>query len=95
MVLLTYVRDYIEEFSFSDDTGIAYYRGMEFPKMMNGACRRIKTEIVSLKDAEDIAISAGIRYIDTAGRKGRIGALGSVLWANRGIEAAGLYGEPS
>jgi methanogenesis imperfect marker protein 11 len=93
--LLAYVRDYIEEFSFSDDTGIAYYRGLEFPKIMNGACRRIKTEIVTLRDAEDIAASAGIRYIDTAGRKGRIGALGSVLWANRGIEAAGLYGEPS
>ncbi len=93
--LLTYVRDYIEENSCSKDTGIAFFRGIEFPKMMNGACRRIKTEIVSLKDAEDIAASAGIRFIDTAGRKGRIGALGAVLWGNRGIEAAGLYGEPT
>ena len=25
--------------------------------------------------------------------KGRIGALGAVLWGNRGVEAAGLYGE--
>ena len=24
----------------------------------------------------------------------RIGAFGAVLWGNRGIEAAGLYGEP-
>jgi methanogenesis imperfect marker protein 11 len=93
--LMEYVRDYIEEMSFSDDAGIACFRGIEFPRVMNGACRRVKTEIVSLRDAEEIAAGAGIRFIDTAGRKGRIGALGAVLWGNRGIEAAGLYGEHS
>jgi methanogenesis imperfect marker protein 11 len=93
--LLNYVREYIDEYTFSEDTGIAYYRGIEFPRNMNGACRRIKTEIVSLEDAEDVAKCAGVRFIDTNGKKGRIGALGSVLWANRGIEAAGLYGEHS
>ena len=93
--LKDYVRDYVEELSFSDDTGIACFRGIEFPRVMNGACRRVKTEIVSLKDAEDIATAAGVRFIDTAARKGRIGALGAVLWGNRGMEAAGLYGEHS
>ena len=91
--LMDYVRDYVEEMSFSDDTGIACFRGLEFPKIMNGACRRVKTEIVKLDDAQDIARDAGIAFIDKAARKGRIGALGAVLWANRGVEAAGLYGE--
>ncbi|HOD85268.1 MAG TPA: tRNA(Ile2) 2-agmatinylcytidine synthetase, partial [Methanoculleus sp.] len=35
----------------------------------------------------------GVRFIDSNGRKGRIGALGAVLWGNKGAEAAGLYGE--
>ena len=42
---------------------------------------------MKLQEAEEIARCAGISYIDQAGRKGRIGALGAVLWANRGIEA--------
>jgi methanogenesis imperfect marker protein 11 len=91
--LLNYVRDYVEEMSFSEDTGIACFRGLEFPKVMNGACRRVKTEIVKLGDAQEIAKDAGIVFVDRAGRKGRIGALGAVLWGNRGVEAAGLYGE--
>jgi len=91
--LLEYVRTFIETNSSSRDTGIAYHRGIGFSRTMNGACRRIKTEIVTLQEAEEIARCAGIAYIDRAGRKGRIGALGAVLWANRGIEAAGLYGE--
>jgi len=35
----------------------------------------------------------GVRFIDSTGRKGRIGALGALLWGNKGVEAAGLYGE--
>jgi methanogenesis imperfect marker protein 11 len=91
--LLDYIRDFVEEMSFSDDTGIACFRGLEFPKIMNGACRRVKTEIVKLEDAQEMAKDAGITFIDRAARKGRIGALGAVLWGNRGVEAAGLYGE--
>ena len=35
----------------------------------------------------------GITFIDSANGKGRIGALGALLWADGGVEAAGLYGE--
>jgi len=42
---------------------------------------------------DDVKQRFGIEYLDHNGRKGRIGALGAVLWADRGIEAAGLYGE--
>jgi hypothetical protein len=38
-------------------------------------------------------MTLGIEFLDTNAKKGRIGALGAVLWGNRGIEAAGLYGE--
>jgi len=43
--------------------------------------------------AEAEAERLGVRFIDSNARKGRIGALGAVLWGNKGVEAAGLYGE--
>jgi hypothetical protein len=48
---------------------------------------------MTVEQAEAAAKELGIIYIDTNKRKGRIGALGAVLWGNLGIEAAGLYGE--
>jgi len=90
--LLDYVREYIETNAVSDDTGIAVYRGIAVPED-SPYLARIKTDLVSLEEAEAEAARRGIRYIDSAARKGRIGALGAVLWGNRGIEAAGLYGE--
>jgi tRNA(Ile2) C34 agmatinyltransferase TiaS len=89
--LLDYVRDYVETNAVSPDTGIAVYRGIEIPD--SPYHKRIKTEIITREEVEAEAKRLGIRYIDTARNKGRIGALGAVLWANRGIEAAGLYGE--
>jgi tRNA(Ile2) C34 agmatinyltransferase TiaS len=86
------IRKYIEEHSFSSDTGIACYRGIDFT-MDSPAFRWVKTEIMTLEQAEREAQTLGIEFLDRNAKKGRIGALGAVLWGNRGIEAAGLYGE--
>ncbi|MFZ0006315.1 MAG: tRNA(Ile2) 2-agmatinylcytidine synthetase [Methanoregula sp.] len=90
--LCEFVRSFIEEHTFSNDTGIAVVRGIgtveESPMH-----KTIKTEIVALEDTEREARRLGVEFLDRNGRKGRIGALGAVLWGNRGIEAAGLYGE--
>jgi methanogenesis imperfect marker protein 11 len=90
--LLDYVRDFIESGSVSNDTGIAVYRGIAFEKE-SSYLKRVKTDILALEDAEAEAARMGVRFIDSNGRKGRIGALGAVLWGNKGAEAAGLYGE--
>jgi methanogenesis imperfect marker protein 11 len=90
--LLEFVRGFVEKNTFSKDTGIAYRRGIGFASD-SPAFAAVKTEIMTLEAAEDAAKALGIVYIDRNGRKGRIGALGAVLWGNRGIEAAGLYGE--
>ena len=81
-----------EEHTFSSDTGIACYRGIDFT-MDSPAFRWVKTEIMTLEQAEREAQTLGIEFLDRNAKKGRIGALGAVLWGNRGIEAAGLYGE--
>jgi len=48
---------------------------------------------MTLDQAEREAKTLGIEFFDNNAEKGRIGVLGAVLWGNRGIEAAGLYGE--
>jgi tRNA(Ile2) C34 agmatinyltransferase TiaS len=90
--LLDFVRSFVEKNTFSNDTGIACHRGIGFPHD-SPAFAAVKTEILTVEQAESAAKDMGITFIDTNGRKGRIGALGAVLWGNRGIEAAGLYGE--
>ncbi|MDD5023928.1 MAG: tRNA(Ile2) 2-agmatinylcytidine synthetase [Methanoregula sp.] len=90
--LADHVRAFVEAHTVSDDTGIAWYRGIEFPRGSPFA-ESIKTRIVTVEEAEREAAALDIRFLDGNGRKGRIGALGAVLWGNRGIEAAGLYGE--
>jgi methanogenesis imperfect marker protein 11 len=90
--LREYIRKFIEEHTFSGDTGVAYYRGIDFV-MDSPAFKWVKTEILTLEQAEREAMTLGIEFLDQNGKKGRIGALGAVLWGNRGIEAAGLYGE--
>jgi methanogenesis imperfect marker protein 11 len=90
--LLDFIRTFVENNTFSNDTGIAYHRGIGFPSD-SPAFAAVKTEIITLAQAENTAKALGIVFIDNNGRKGRIGALGAVLWGNRGIEAAGLYGE--
>lgn len=90
--LQEHVRTFIEAHTFSDDTGIACYRGISF-MIDSPVFKWVKTEIITLDQAEREAQVLGIEFLDNNARKGRIGALGAVLWANRGVEAAGLYGE--
>jgi len=90
--LQEFICTFVKEHTFSQDTGIACYRGIVFP-VESPAFKAVKTEIMTLEQAEREAKLLGIEFLDANGRKGRIGALGAVLWGNRGIEAAGLYGE--
>ncbi|MGA2698324.1 MAG: tRNA(Ile2) 2-agmatinylcytidine synthetase [Methanoregula sp.] len=90
--LRDFVCTFVEEHTFSKDTGIAFSRGIG-TEQDSPVLKAIKTEILTVEKAEKEANLLGIEYLDHNGRKGRIGALGAVLWANRGIEAAGLYGE--
>jgi methanogenesis imperfect marker protein 11 len=90
--LREFVSTFVEEHTFSKDTGIAFSRGMGIGQD-SPLLKAVKTEIVTVETAAEEAKRLGIVFLDHNARKGRIGALGAVLWANRGIEAAGLYGE--
>jgi tRNA(Ile2) C34 agmatinyltransferase TiaS len=91
-VLLESVRLFVEKNTFSRDTGIACYHGIvDFSNAP--VARQVKTEILTRGQAEHEAEALGIEFLDQNNGKGRIGALGAVIWGNRGTEAAGLYGE--
>jgi len=90
--LRKFVCTFVEEHTFSKDTGIAFSRGIRTGQE-SPFLKSVKTEILTVEKAEAEAQRLGIEFLDHNGRKGRIGALGAVLWADRGIEAAGLYGE--
>ena len=86
------VRAFVEKNTFSRDTGIACYHGIaDFADAP--VARQVKTEILTREQAEREAEALGIEFLDHNNGKGRIGALGAVVWGNRGTEAAGLYGE--
>ena len=90
--LLDSVRSFVEKNTFSRETGIACYHGIrDFADAP--VARMVKTEIMTRNQAEQEAEVLGIEFLDRTGGKGRIGALGAVVWGNQGTEAAGLYGE--
>lgn len=89
--LIAFVKSFIEEKSVSPDTGICYFEGIVLPE--SDYAKRIKTELLTKEEAILEAEKLGVKYIDTANGKGRIGSLGALLSANGGVEVAGLYGE--
>ncbi|MDR0981267.1 MAG: tRNA(Ile2) 2-agmatinylcytidine synthetase [Methanocalculaceae archaeon] len=89
--LIQFVRTFVEERSTSTDTGICYWSGIRLPE--SSYAKRIKTELLTKDDATAEAEHLDIPFVDSANGKGRIGALGALLWANGGVEVAGLYGE--
>ena len=90
--LLEFVREYVLTHTHSEEAGIAWFSGIGLPDSGDLAAR-VKTEIMTVDQANAGAEACGIRFLLPAPTKGRIGALGAVLWANKGVEAAGLYGE--
>jgi methanogenesis imperfect marker protein 11 len=90
--LETYVAEYVQEHSSSPHAGIAVRTGIVHPDGAD-AMRGVKTEILTLEEAETLAGELSVRFIDQNRSKGRIGALGALLWADEGPEAAGLHGE--
>jgi methanogenesis imperfect marker protein 11 len=90
--LEAFVTAFVGEHSVSPDWGIAVRYGILHADESQDM-KRVKTEILTVAEAEEIAGRLGVRFADPNGRKGRIGALGALLWADEGPEAAGLHGE--
>lgn len=90
-VLISFMKEFMESRSVSPETGICYLDGLIMTE--SPYKNQIKTEIRTAEYANAEAERLGIRFIDSANGNGRVGALGALLWANNGVEAAGLFGE--
>ena len=90
--LEAFVIEFVREHSLSPDAGIAVRTGIVHPDGSE-AMQGVKTEILTRADAEAAAEELNVRFVDANRGKGRIGALGALLWADEGPEAAGLHGE--
>lgn len=89
--LIQFIKKFIEEHATSTDTGICYWIGISLPQ--SPYAKRIKTELITKDEVTRKAERLNISFVDSANSKGRIGALGALLWENGGVEVAGLYGE--
>lgn len=89
--LIEFVKTFVESHSVIPETGICYIEGLVMPD--SPYKKQIKTELLTVEYANEEAERIGVTYIDSANSKGRIGSLGALLWANDGVEAAGLFGE--
>jgi methanogenesis imperfect marker protein 11 len=85
-----WAKDYISKGTYSDQTSMAVYEGLEIPKKLVRFGADAKYTIMSIHDAEHAAEQNGIRVLEITGRRGSIGALAAIGCFDLGLYAAGL-----
>lgn len=79
--------------TFSGETGMAYFRGVQVPGAAMEFARRAKVGMVSVDEAEAAAASCGIGLIRITGSRGLIGAVASIPFVELPDEAVRLPGD--
>lgn len=79
--------------TFSKETGMAYFRGVQIPDPAMGFAKRAKVGMVSVEEAEAAAASSGISLIRVTGSRGLIGAVASIPFVELPDEAVRLPGD--
>lgn len=79
--------------TFSKETGMAYFRGVQIPAPAMGFAKRAKVGMVSVEEAEAAAASSGISLIRVTGSRGLIGAVASIPFVELPDEAVRLPGD--
>lgn len=79
--------------SFSKETGMAYYRGIQVPESAMRFARRAKEGMVTVEEAEATAASSGFALLRVTGSRGLIGAVASIPFVEIPDEAVRLPGD--
>lgn len=85
-----WARRHVAENTFSDQTCIASFEGLEIPRRLVKYGAEAKESILSIHDAEHAAKESGVRLIEVTGRRGAIGALAAIGCFDLGLYSAGL-----
>lgn len=84
-------REYVEQNTFSKNTGMAVFNGVIIPELVREYSRKAKKELVSLEEARQVAKSSGVQLISVTGERGLIGALAAIGFADQPDEAVKVY----
>ena len=87
---LKFAMDFIEDGSYSDQTSIAIWSGLEIPEEAIRFGLKAKEFILTIEEAEDIAKKASIRLEQLTGPRGKIGALAAIGCFDLGLLSSGL-----
>jgi len=71
----------------SEETGIAFFRGIVIPEKVKSYADEVRRRLVSLEEAERVASECGVELHEITGRGGLIGALAAIGYAERTDEA--------
>ncbi len=90
---IEWAKEYVEKNTFSDQTSMAVYEGLEIPRKLVRYGADAKETILSIHDAEHAAKENGVHIHEITGRRGAIGAVAAIGCFDLGLYSAGLPGD--
>lgn len=85
-----WAKGYVAENTYSDETAMAVWVGLEVPPALARYGSEAKTTILSIHDAEHAAGEHGVEIVEVTGRRGSIGAVAAIGCVDLGLYSAGL-----
>jgi methanogenesis imperfect marker protein 11 len=87
---VSWAKEFVQKNTFSDQTSIAVFEGLEVPRELVKYGSEAKHSILAIHDAEYLARQTGVELIEVTGRRGSIGALAAIGCFDLGLYSAGL-----
>jgi methanogenesis imperfect marker protein 11 len=87
---VNWAKDFVAKGTFSDQTAMAVYEGLDIPKKLVKYGANAKETILSIHDAEHVAKECGVHIHEITGRRGSIGAVAAIGCFDLGLYSAGL-----
>jgi methanogenesis imperfect marker protein 11 len=87
---IEYAIEFLKENTLSKHTSLAIYEGLKIPDAVQNYGLCAKDTIMSIEQAERVALENDIRLEEITGKRGKIGALAAIGCFDMGLSAAGL-----
>jgi methanogenesis imperfect marker protein 11 len=88
--VVTWARDFISENTYSNETVMAVFEGLEVPSRLTRFGAEAKETILSIPDAEHVADANRVKLVEITGPRGAIGAVAAIGCVDLGLYSAGL-----
>jgi methanogenesis imperfect marker protein 11 len=86
-------RDALAERTFSRETAMAWFVGVDVPAPLKDFARRAKCGMVTIEDAEEAAGEYGVKLFRVTGTRGLVGAVAAIPYVEFPDEAVRIPGE--